>query len=293
MENPIYDKIKTAAEKAESREFPAMEKVWGRVEEKLDNTVLKKQKNIWKYLAVAASLLLLVSLGFQFFLSDKNDINNKNGIAVGDSVLQPQTQSPEEIVITPSSNKIIKAEAPQILKEQIEQQQQIAVAEKPVPSPAAEAIPNQGNLKESAVAGTNNEEVSKAADKSASVELMLNKKAGKSPRNNEPLVIIDGEAAKAEKSSGAIKSYSTSSEVDEVVELTEPLYIINGVEYTEEQLFGEHPTSPYAPLSAQDIESTKVLQGAEATAAYGAKGNKGVVIITTKNRKPAKPKPGE
>ena len=79
-----------------------------------------------------------------------------------------------------------------------------------------------------------------------------------------------------------------NTEMDSIVYLANPLYIINGNEYTEKELFGPNPTSPYAPLNQQDIISTSIYQGEDATKLYGEKGKKGVVIITTKNGKPKK-----
>ena len=80
----------------------------------------------------------------------------------------------------------------------------------------------------------------------------------------------------------------TDEEVESVEYLDDPLYIINGVEYTEKELFGPNPTSPYYPLDKQEITSTTVFQGESATNLYGEKGKKGVVIISTKNKKPLK-----
>ena len=69
--------------------------------------------------------------------------------------------------------------------------------------------------------------------------------------------------------------------------LPDPLYIINGVSYSEKELFGSKPSSPYAPLSKLKIETISILQDEKATAIYGEKGKKGVVIITTKTGKPS------
>ena len=62
--------------------------------------------------------------------------------------------------------------------------------------------------------------------------------------------------------------------------------LIDGVYYSENDLFGKNPTSPYAPLNKQEIKTITVLQDLEATSKYGEKGKKGVVIITTKYGKP-------
>ena len=91
------------------------------------------------------------------------------------------------------------------------------------------------------------------------------------------------------------KSYNAEKELDKInseeiadtTYLPNPLYIINGIEYSEESLFGKNPTSPYAPLDKQKITSTNILKPADATKNYGKKGENGIVIITTKDGKPA------
>ena len=76
-DDKLYNKIKKAEQNAEAQDFPAMDKVWNRVGEKLDSKVLEKQKYKWKNLAIAASVLLLVSLGFLLNngKSDSEDIS--------------------------------------------------------------------------------------------------------------------------------------------------------------------------------------------------------------------------
>ena len=93
---------------------------------------------------------------------------------------------------------------------------------------------------------------------------------------NDDLLLIDGKLSK--------KSLNNLNpdEIESVVELKEPIYYINGVEYSEESLFGENPTSPYAPLSKQKIDTIIILEPERAIPIYGEKGKKGVVIITIK-----------
>ena len=103
---------------------------------------------------------------------------------------------------------------------------------------------------------------------------LLKEKDKKEP--NDDLLLIDGKLSK--------KSLNNLNpeEIESVVELKEPIYYINGVEYSEESLFGENPTSPYAPLSKQKIDTIVILQPEKAIPIYGEKGKKGVVIITIK-----------
>ena len=108
------------------------------------------------------------------------------------------------------------------------------------------------------------------------------KKAEKQDSRNAPLVVVDGKPIANSKKSGEEIVSELDKEAFDTVYLKEPLYIINGAYYSEESLFGKNPTSPYAPLDKQEIKTIKILQDENATAVYGEKGKKGVVIITTK-----------
>lgn len=65
----------------------------------------------------------------------------------------------------------------------------------------------------------------------------------------------------------------------------EPLYVIDGVMVTNDNMSGTEDItslSPLAALNSSDIESMTVLKDAAATAVYGARGANGVILITTK-----------
>lgn len=68
--------------------------------------------------------------------------------------------------------------------------------------------------------------------------------------------------------------------------VTEPLYIIDGVQMSFSQLSSNTSTSPLNGLNPNDIESIEVLKDAAAAAIYGAQAAAGVVIITTKKGMP-------
>ena len=87
MENQdkIFEQFKNAAEKAETKDFPEMEKIWSRVDAKLDTIVYKKQNNNWKKLAVAASVVLVGIIVFQFLKTEDKILIPENEIVVSDS----------------------------------------------------------------------------------------------------------------------------------------------------------------------------------------------------------------
>ncbi len=65
----------------------------------------------------------------------------------------------------------------------------------------------------------------------------------------------------------------------------EPLYVIDGVPVNNSDISGSEDRSslnPLATINSQDIASITVLKDASATAAYGARGTNGVIVITTK-----------
>ena len=70
-----------------------------------------------------------------------------------------------------------------------------------------------------------------------------------------------------------------------------PLYVIDGVPVVSGDFSGSSSSSSLsalASLNAADVESMTVLKDASATAAYGARGSNGVIVITTKRGKQGK-----
>ncbi|MGV3696297.1 hypothetical protein [Flavobacterium sp.] len=284
----LFDQIKSAADNAETKDFPGMENVWHRLENKLDKKEDRRAISRWKKIAIAASLLLMATLGYQFFKNDQNEVVTKEVVHTNDSI--QKTIQENVVVAAETLSPEIKKDAAQILEKQINPSTQVAV----------QHIPEANdNLLTDSIATHNpgyftpplpkkNEEQqnilyafkAKRAE-AKDIELFFDKSAKASLRKEEPLVIID------DKVSTKKLQNIEFTEADSLVVLKEPLYIINGVEYTEQEVFGPNPTSPYTPLNKQEIESFLVLQDEKAVELYGKKGKKGVVIITTKNGKPA------
>jgi Ca-activated chloride channel family protein len=101
MENQdkIFEQFKDIARESESKDFPAMEKVWSRVEDKLDYKAARKSAGLWKVIAIAASVLLLVAVGYQLFESEKSPsgtITNEL-VITPDNIQKGTNQTPPEI----------------------------------------------------------------------------------------------------------------------------------------------------------------------------------------------------
>lgn len=303
-QDTLFNQIKSAAENAESKDFPAMDKVWNRVEDKLDHKVLTKQNSLWKKIAVAASILLVVSIGYQFFKEEKQLITPQNSITVIDttSITNDSLVNQNAIVTTEITNPNIK-ENPAIILSQQTNNSQLAVEES-INEEKREVTPIitidntiQPETSSNLITPKTTHEKGWLVDKKYDargveyreiITYNIKDKAKpskqdslKANKKDPPLVVMNDQNSDE-------KTISTlnDDEIDSIVLLKDPLYIINGVYYTEKEVFGPNPTSPYSPLNQQQIETISILQDEKAISIYGEKGKKGVVIITTKDGKP-------
>lgn len=310
-EEKIYHKIKEAAHKDSEASFPSIEKVWNRVEEKLDNSQIKKKSEVWKKLSIAASFLLFFMIGYQLFQnqeqlekplelnkpnsenkvipenSDSNKIeeNNQNQVKINTQKANSNTKAivfPNSITLVQNDVAVVyeKASSNEISDDKIVKEEQAKISADVELISKAEAI-NRGYMN---TASTNNPDFFNNRKIYEAVII----KSSFAPQNNtsdsevsiqqksSDLVLIDGKLSKKTKDEINLEEYEIK------LELSNPLYIINGEEFSEESLFGEKPTSPYAPLNKQKIKELNVIEPKDAKAIYGEKGKNGVVIITIK-----------
>lgn len=292
-EEKLYKKIQQAAENAEQKDFTGMEKIWARVEDKMETQTLQKEKHLWKKLAVAASIVLVGTITFFLLQEKENVVIPENTVTTIDSS-KNTIPTPETANGLVNTTPEIKKDAEQILQQQIVIQNNIVIndtinykSKKEVVIPAPIAMEEVQEMAKTSLVPTYNNNISNSASTNDSGYLakgkrydlansvnLLKEKDKKEP--NDDLLLIDGKLSKK-----SLKNLNPE-EIESVVELKEPIYYINGVEYSEESLFGENPTSPYAPLSKQKIDTIVILEPERAIPIYGEKGKKGVVIITIK-----------
>lgn len=312
MENQekLFDRFKKAAESSASGEFPSVEKVWSRVEDKLDKKVLTRQHNLWKKTAIGVSVLLFATIGYQILKPQAALDSTENKVVVADPPAIPAKPEEQKTDLPTRSQPSFKPSANHILHPLPKTPAVIAKEQKP----AIESAP-EGNSEPESEPVLKGRKVAAPSVRPAKFEkgevfdalgVQREAQTSQSPLENStdarstgnaqaPLVIRDGKAITGAE---ALKITSVSegiAQIDphnekEIVVLNDPLYIINGHYYTEPELFGANPTSPYAPLNQQEIETITVFQGQKAIANYGKRGEKGVVVITTKDRKPASKK---
>lgn len=311
QEEKIYQKIKNASHKTEETSFPGMDKVWNRVEEKLDTKVIKKKSEVWKKLAIAASFLLFFTVGIQLFTTQKEltkpiepQINVESSSEQVQDNLEYNVEAEKKQNVETSAESETKVSSNSLIVMPTKTKEVIVESIKPSPiikenihyekaktSFAAEEITADVTFisQEDAIAkghynssSSNNVfypskgRIFAARSSNMKYELQIDEKEAKIQSKSDDLVLING------KLSSKKREDLSSSERDEMVELKNPVYIINGEEFSEESLFGEKPTSKYAPLTKQKIDSIKVYLPDEAKPIYGKKGENGVVIISIK-----------
>jgi hypothetical protein len=302
----LENQFKKAAENVAQSAFPSMENVWNKIEDKLDTKVLKKETKLWKKIAVAASILLCISIGYQFFKSNNEIVIPANEVVVNEKpYIISDTISSINNSISTLSNPNIKENIDAIIANKSKSEAAVAINENDNQSEIVQQFEEKEKSKESEVdpetppivlgKKSSNFIKPKVYD-AVSVKSIYQEVGNKNDDNvnkiesvkkQDPLWVIDGEAVANNKSADA-KDKLKSEDIENIIVLKEPLYIINGVQYSENELFGGNPTSPYAPLEQQEIIKTTILQNEEATEYYGEKGKKGVIIITTKTGKPIK-----
>jgi hypothetical protein len=293
-EEKLYKKIQQAAENAEQKDFPGMEKIWARVEDKMETQTLQKEKHLWKKLAVAASIVLVGTLAFFLLQEKENVIIPENTITTIDSS-KNNIPTPESANGFVNTNPAIKENADKILQQQIVIQNNIVIndtinykskKEVTIPTPIAMAevqemaktslVPSYNNSMSNSASINNSGYLAKGKRYDVTMNSAEKTQEKDKKTANDDLVLVDGELTKESLSN------LNPDDIDSIIELKEPIYFIDGVEYSEESLFGKNPTSPYAPLSKQKIEKIEVLQPKDAIKIYGKKGEKGVVIILIK-----------
>lgn len=290
----LFEQFKKAADNSESTDFPGFEKVWSRVDAKLDTQIYKQQKSVnsgWKKFAVAASIVIGTVFAYQVFKKEKTIVPQENKIVREDTTI-PQTSEPS-IITTDSTNKTIeKKETKKAQEKQIRLKTQVAtrtlttnwmINDTLIFREPAKIIIETDERERQSSTMMRGEVFNAIGVKHIKTEEVPEKK--QEPENKKitlkkapPLILIDGKVS---------NNARDIREAETVMELEEPLYIVNGVEYNEKEMFGPNPTSPYYPLNKQEIESIVVYEGKEAIEKFGQKGSKGVVVVKTKDGKPA------
>ena len=121
-QDKIFDKFKEAAHNPESKDFPGMEKIWSKVEDKLDKKEDKKAISLWKKVAIAASLLLLISVGSQFLKSEKPLNTSTPKVVVNEAeqeAIQNNKVEKDGAIVSKDSPILPQTEAVKILDKQI------------------------------------------------------------------------------------------------------------------------------------------------------------------------------
>ena len=272
-EEKLYKKIQQAAQNAEQKDFPGMENVWARVENKLETQTLQKEKHLWKKIAVAASIVLVGTLAFLLLQPKENIIVPENTISAIDTT-KNEIPTPESANGFATTNPVIKKDAKEILQQQIVIQNNIVINDTINYSSRKEVTIHNPMMLEEVQAKTSfapelRNDASNAAflsnqgfaakGKAYSITTVSAEDISQEPIKemmNNDFVIIRGQISQ-ESANG-----------------NEPLIVLNNHLVTKAILNDIDPNS---------IASVTVLKNQAAISLYGEKGKNGAIVLTTKN----------
>lgn len=273
MENNHIDQKFNEASKLsdEPTVFPSFDKVWGKIEEKLDKKEEKKRIiPVWFPYGIAASLM--IGLGALYFLNKNNTVESVKPAIVEIRSLQEQVVSTHVATIDSITKDNIQREKEKNKSNPIVEK--LAVNSNPVPiplkAPSAQSVflppPIQHHLETS--------------DK-AIEEVVI---TGYGSKKKEPISTASSEVSIAKELGGYVAGISISkSGKDGSVSIRglssinesshKPLVVVNGLPVNPEAL---------SVIKPERIKDIKVLKNEEASALFGSRASNGVIIIRTK-----------
>ena len=272
-EEKLYKKIQQAAQNAEQKDFPGMENIWTRVENKLETQTLQQEKHLWKKIAVAASIVLVGTLAFLLLQPKENIIVPENTISAIDTT-KNEIPTPESANGFATTNPVIKKDAKEILQQRIVIQNNIVINDTINYSSRKEVTIHNPMMLEEVQAKTSfapelRNDASNAAflsnqgfaakGKAYSITTVSAEDISQEPIKemmNNDFVIIRGQISQ-ESANG-----------------NEPLIVLNNHLVTKAILNDIDPNS---------IASVTVLKNQAAISLYGEKGKNGAIVLTTKN----------
>jgi Ca-activated chloride channel family protein len=312
-QDKIYRDFKDASDKAEAKGFDRMEAVWNRVEQKLDEKKKPREAIYWKYAAVAAVLLLCLTVGTFIFRNDGQpvapNVLPENNVTVIDTqkvkeAFDPAKERQEEVVVNedkPGKEGNTKSYTIKFPKhfgatssEKVVESGDIAVASPSNNSYDEEADYGYMPLPKKAITVTS--EIINGPPK-ISYEQSLqgqvqgleistgtgqrgHKITGEITTSNIPPVELQ-DKIKLTQSPGSANSTVILRGTVSITQNIEPLYVIDGVPSNAKE---------FKKLNTNKISNVSVIKGSDATSMYGNRGSNGVIVVSTNRTKQEKRK---
>ena len=272
-EEKLYKKIQQAAQNAEQKDFPGMENIWARVENKLETQTLQQEKHLWKKIAVAASIVLVGTLAFLLLQPKENIIVPENTITAIDTT-KNEIPTPESANGFATTNPVIKKDAKEILQQQIVIQNNIVINDTINYSSRKEVTIHTPMMLEEVQAKT-----------SFAPEL-------RNDASNAAFLSNQGYAAKGKAYSITTVSAEDISQ-EPIKEMMNNDFVIIRGQISQESANGNEPLivlnnhlvtkAILNDIDPNSIASVTVLKNQAAISLYGEKGKNGAIVLTTKN----------
>ncbi|NML69220.1 TonB-dependent receptor plug domain-containing protein [Chryseobacterium sp. RP-3-3] len=271
--------------------FPGFDKVWAKVEEKLDQKEEKKRiLPVWFPYGIAASLIL--GLGVLYFLDKKETIAPGNSVIVEkpkDHLQRNQIQTIDSTVksniekeLEPVTPTVLAYEPPsRVVGPTDVQNSGINSCNLPVPPEISEERRYSGQGKRDTLRETSIEEVvvtglgiKKMYEATTSASSVIIASTDKGAGRPSVLSSLSGRVAGLTVSSGNGKDSEIRIRGARSMSIDKPVFVVDGIVFESEK-------SLFSVLDSKNIKELRVIKGIEATALYGRKASNGVILVTT------------
>lgn len=271
--------------------FPGFDKVWAKVEEKLDQKEEKKRiLPVWFPYGIAASLIF--GLGVLYFLDKKETTAPGNPVIVEkpkDHLQRNQIQTIDSTVksniekeLEPLPPAVLAYEPPSIGVGPADVQNPgINSCQLPVPPEITEErrYSRQGkrdtlretNIEEVVVTGLGSKKRYEATTSASSVIIASTDKGTGRP---SAMSSLSGKIAGLAVSSGKGKDSEIRIRGAGSMSIDKPIFVVDGTVFESEK-------SLFSVLDSKNIKELRVIKGIEATALYGSKATNGVILVNT------------
>lgn len=289
MENnhDIDKKFNEASKAEEPATFPGFDKVWAKVEKKLDKKEEKKRIiPVWLPSGIAASLM--IGLGAFYFIN-KKEIEPVKPVIVENTMsptskttTTPQIAKTDSIIQSNIKKEIAVIKIPNIKKAGYADNSHLPVHPK-IEAPRVsyvqggkwgDTLKTQDISEVVLTAPVNKIYREKTATSSSVVSIeKISKRASSDVVSSLSRKVAGLAISSASKKDGSILIRGAGSLSGDI---PSALFVVDGV------VMGKN-SKIFSVLDSKKIKEFKVLKGADATALYGSQGSAGVIIVTTKN----------
>lgn len=280
--NHIDQQFNEASRLEEPTVFPGFEKVWEKVEEKLD-TQKEKKKIIPLWFPYGIAVSLIIGLGAFYFMDKKDTTESMKPVVAENKTIQGPVSKTDIAKIDQTTKENIQKEK----KNMKPVAEKLAINTYPAPVPVPPAIapsPPVGDNPPPPIARYMETSAGVTDINEVVVTAYGVKRKTVTSVTGYSTAVASTEISVSKALSGTVPGLSVIKSGKEVGLMIRGMSSVNGSEAKPLVIINGEPANMEALkiLEPKRIKEMSVMKGAEAAAIYGSKANNGVIIVKTK-----------